>query len=88
MGYFVKDSTKPASSAQSAPTYDHKEAVAEESGRGQSRYANPGYVLLEIRRDTLYELIHKKWVVIEDLRGLDMDAKRGIERMLLESLRL
>jgi hypothetical protein len=43
---------------------------------------------LEIRSDTLYGLINDKTLVIEDLRGLDQQAKSWIRKRLLETLLL
>jgi hypothetical protein len=48
--------------------------------------ANAGYVRLEIRRDTLFSLINNRALVIEDLRGLDRQAKIWIKQRLLETL--
>jgi hypothetical protein len=52
------------------------------------RRANTNYVRLEIRTDTLCSLINDKTLVIEDLRGLDRQAKRWIRKRLLETLLL
>jgi hypothetical protein len=52
------------------------------------RRANTSYVRLEIRTETLFSLINDKTLVIEDLRGLDRQAKRWIRERLLETLLL
>lgn len=72
--------------AGSAPVFDCNADHAETTVRAQPRRASAGYVRLEIRTDTLYGLINDKTLVIEDLRGLDQQAKSWIRKRLLEAL--
>lgn len=47
---------------------------------------NSEYVRLEIRADTLQAMIKNKPLFVEDIRGLDRQAKSWVKRILLENL--
>ncbi len=85
MGGFVDDGTR---SADPALPYGSDAAIYSNAANGQARREKARYVRLEIRTDTLFSLIHSKSLVIEDLRGLDGNAKRCIRQLLLDTLRL
>lgn len=75
--------------AASAPVYERIAEHADTAAKAaHHRRASAGYVRLEIRTDTLYGLINDKTLVIEDLRGLDQQAKSWIRKRLLETLLL
>ncbi len=69
-----------------ARAYESDALIPDQSALAQSRPANAGYVRLEIRRDTLFSLINNRALVIEDLRGLDRQAKSWLKQRLLETL--
>ena len=72
----------------SAAVYDSSADNADTYMAAHPRRVNASYVRLEIRTDTLFSLINDKTLVIEDLRGLDRQAKRWIRKRLLDTLLL
>ncbi len=65
------------------PFADHSRHSAAPTQR-----ATTPYIRLEIRTDTLYNLLNKKSLVIEDLRGLDQQTQIRIKQLLLATLLL
>lgn len=88
MGGYVDDGTRSADPAQGALPYGSDAAICSDAATGQAQRKKARYVRLEIRTDTLFSLIHNKALVVEDLRGLDGNAKRCIKQLLLDTLRL
>ena len=68
------------------PACDYRVQSPDRTTHSPARPAAVSYVRLEIRSDTLCNLIHERAVVVEDLRGLDGKAKNWIRRRLLETL--
>lgn len=85
MRSFVDNSTDSPALGRGTSACDCNVLAPKDSARTQS---HAGYVQLEIRTDTLYNLIDNKALVIEDLRGLDRQAKIWIRNRLLETLLL
>lgn len=86
MRIYKDEFTDSAVVAGSARAYGGRRPAAEKSLRAQAGSANVNYVRLEIRSDTLYNLINDKALVIEDLRGLDRQAQRWVRQRLLDAL--
>jgi hypothetical protein len=84
----VDEFTDAAVLAGTAPVHDRNVENSETALPPQLQQANANYVRLEIRTDTLCSLINDKALVIEDLRGLDRQAKCWLRRRLLETLLL
>lgn len=68
--------------------YARDNEIPESAHRHTYQRDAASYVRLEIRTDTLCQLINNKSLVIEDLRGLDRHAKILIKDFLLETLLL
>lgn len=88
MSGVVEEFTDAAILAGSAPVYDRNADTSDTSLRTHPRRASTSYVRLEIRTDALCSLLSNKSLVIEDLRGLDRQAKIWIRKRLLETLLL
>lgn len=81
----VDESTDSAIRSGGAPAFG-RSAVPDPLTRPHPQHGNVSYVRLEIRTDTLYSLINNRVLVIEDLRGLDRQAKSWIRKRLLDAL--
>ncbi|MCB1701144.1 MAG: hypothetical protein H6985_07445 [Pseudomonadales bacterium] len=84
----IDESLKSAIVAGGVAAYTRDAAAADSAAQARTPSGGVGYVQLEIRTDTLYSLIHRNVLVIEDLRGLDRQTKSWIRKQLLDTLLL
>jgi len=88
MGRFVEDCTQSPVPALGALSYGRETAVPDPAAPAPGRRDKARYVRLEIRTDALLGLLYSRSLVIEDLRGLDVQSQRCIKQLLLDTLRL